>query len=82
MQHRFNAGFIYVSPKNFIGHIQLQTPFKGSENAEAAISVFIANKTADISGLLMLYPIDIRSSVSLKNSLVKGTLIADLNHNR
>lgn len=82
LQHRFNTGFIYKSPKNFIAHIQLQSPFKGSENSEAGISVFIANKTADISGLLTLYPMDIRGNVTLRDSLIKGAVIADLNHNR
>lgn len=81
-QHRFNSGFIYKSPKNFIAHIQLQTPFRGSENSEAGISVFIGNKTADISGLLTLYPMDVRGNATLENSVIKGTLIADLNHNR
>lgn len=81
-QYHLDTAFHYKSIRNFDGHADLQTPFRGMENSQAALNVSFAENTAWVTGKLVLYPMDLKVYSTAINDVLNVTANVDFNHRK
>lgn len=60
----------------------LKTPFRGMENTEGKVKVFIDKEKADISAFVFLFPLELDVQAALEQTVLNATAVVDFNGKR